>query len=238
MSAVPRFVHGSFTPSCLQPSFLFLISISRPAHSTPLCFSFFLSHFAVAENAHRRSQINSILFVLGCLLSVYKPVSRPSTKPPPVLSASLSWMMQPEIKRRGWGGSNLTVKPQPGQSRCRWVERQAMGKEQSDGKKGVEETMRAHSSQMEFLTYAAGMSGMQDSLIWPRERVERTDESGKTKKRRRSGDIGKSGTAKEPGDSTLAGFVNIKIQSHFSWREWHAMEQISNSVSILTLWQS
>lgn len=64
-----------------------------------------------------------------------------------------------------------------------------------DGKK--REALQAHSSWMEFLTYAAGMSGMQDSLIWPRKRVERTDESERTPKRGRirKRDIKKGGTA-------------------------------------------
>lgn len=43
--------------------------------------------------------------------------------------------------------------------------------------------------------------------------------------------MGKGGTAKESEGSTLAVFVNVKIQSHCLWREWHAMEQITNSAS-------
>ena len=45
------------------------------------------------------------------------------------------------------------------------VDRVGMGEEWKGGKEGVEETVCTHSSRMEFLTYAAGMSGMQDSLI-------------------------------------------------------------------------
>lgn len=58
-----------------------------------------------------------------------------------------------------------------------------MGRYEGDGKEG--ETLRAHSSWMEFLTYTAGMPGMQDSLIWVRKRVERTDKSGTKPKKRR-----------------------------------------------------
>lgn len=36
-----------------------------------------------------------------------------------------------------------------------------------------EEWKSSAHSRMEFLTYAAGMSGMQDSLIWPRGREDR-----------------------------------------------------------------
>lgn len=89
--------------------------------------------------------------------------------------------------KRGWMGKarvSLTMKSHPEQTRCRRVNREGMGEEWKDGK-GVKETERDHSSRMEFLTYAAGMSGMQNSLIWlERERVERTGKSGKTKNKK------------------------------------------------------
>lgn len=46
--------------------------------------------------------------------------------------------------------------------------------------------------------------------------------------------MGESGTAKELG-STLPLIVDIKLQSHYLWREWHAMEQITNSVLVMTV---
>lgn len=73
-------------------------------------------------------------------------------------------------------------------TRCR----RARGEGWRDGKEG-EFFLWAHSSWMEFLTYAAGMPGMQDSLIQPRRRkrrrngrrrAKRTDWSGKTHKKR------------------------------------------------------
>lgn len=38
--------------------------------------------------------------------------------------------------------------------------------------------------------------------------------------------------SKRVGGSTLRVIVNVKIQSHCSWRDWHATEQITNSVSV------
>lgn len=38
--------------------------------------------------------------------------------------------------------------------------------------------------------------------------------------------------SKRVGGSTLPVIVNVKIQSHCSWRDWHAMEQMTNSVSV------
>lgn len=73
-------------------------------------------------------------------------------------------------------------------------------------------------------------AGQSDLTERETERVERTDKSGKTQKKKKS--YGKGWHSNRVGGSTLPVIVNIKIQSHCLWREWHAMEQISYSVSV------
>lgn len=102
--------------------------------------------------------------------------------------------------------------------------------------------MRAHSSRMEFLTNAAGMWGMQDSLIWPREkerdRVERTDKSGKTTTKKKKKWYRKEwhSRKKQPRGSTVPGCWEHKdtvtVCGGRRREVLHTMEQITNSVSV------
>lgn len=92
--------------------------------------------------------------------------------------------------------------------------------ERRDGKEGVETVSPQQPDGISNIrSWNAGNAGQSD-----RER-------GWKDIKRRRGDMGKGGTAKESEGSTLAVFVNVKIQSHCLRREWHAMEQITNSAT-------
>lgn len=73
----------------------------------------------------------------------------------------------------------------------------------------------------------AGQSDLTEKEGGEDRRVRKDQKTKQNKTKRRGRDRGKSGTVKE---STLAIIVNIK--SPCLWTDWHAMEQISNSVSV------